>query len=126
MPIFAAIMLGGMAAGLAGQAALDSTKNVTDTCNQIASAKALQSKTESQYEKLLQKGAKTEAEIINYTNAVGNQKNVYETMTNASKEFAKIDRNSKIIGLCIFLFVLIISLLFKYFNVFGLIWGLFK
>ena len=126
MPIFAALMIGGMALGLAGQAVLDSTKNVTDTCNQISSAKELQSETEAQYNKLFKNGFKIQSDIINYTNAVGTQKGVYETMTYASKEFAKIDRNSKIIGLCIFLFVLIIALLFKYFNVFGLIWGLFK
>lgn len=126
MPIFAALMLGGMALGLTGQAVLDSTKNVTDTCNQISSAKELQSETEAQYNKLFKGASVITSEIKAYKTAVGNQKGVYETMTYASKEFAKIDRNSKIIGLCIFLFVLIIALLFKYFNVFGLIWGLFK
>lgn len=126
MAFFGALMMIGMGAGLAGTAALDSTKNVTDTCNKISSAKQTLSDTESQYEKLFNKAATVNVEIDKYINAIGTQKTKYESMTKASKEFATIDKNSKIVGLSIFLFVLLLSLLLKYFNVFGLIWGLFK
>lgn len=125
MPIFTfgAVMLIGMGTGLAGQAALDSSKNVIQTCNSIEKAKEIQNNVETEYTKLIKDSNIIETNLNNYLTTLGSQKQTFKAMTSASKKFSDIDRNAKILGLSIFLFVIVLSLLLKYFNVIPNIWN---
>ena len=123
MPL-AFLMIGGMIIGLAGQAGLDSSVNVTKTCQQIDDASSNLENVKGQYQSLFESAAEIKAGIKDYMNAIGQQKSSYEAMTKAAKDFAKIERNAKIVGLCIFLFFIILALVFKYLNIFGVVWKL--
>jgi hypothetical protein len=123
MPL-AFLMIGGMILGIGGQAVMDSGVNVDNTCKQIDDASSNLENVQGQYQSLLESAAEIKAGIDEYRNALGSQKSSYEAMTKAAKEFSKIERNAKIVGLCIFLFFIVIALIFKYLNIFGLIWRL--
>lgn len=124
MGLLAGLMIGGMILGIAGQTVLDSTTNVTNTCQQIDQATSDLENVKAQYKALFESAGEIKAGIDNYMDAIGAQKSSYEAMTKAAKDFAKIERNAKIIGLSIFLFFIILALVFKYLNIFGMVWKL--
>ena len=126
MPIFTlgGAMLIGMGAGLAGNAALDSTVNVQNTCNQIDSAQENLNKITDSYKKLLANERLAQHEIDEYSKNVGAHKHNTRILTQYLKDSFKQQQLRREVSLAIFLFVLILFLLFKKFNVIGNIWNL--
>lgn len=126
MPIFTlgGAMLIGMGAGLVGNAALDSTVNVQNTCNQIDAAQQNLNKITDTYKKLLANESLAEHEINDYITNVGLHKHNTEFLTKYLKDSFRQQQLRQEVSLAIFLFVLILFLLFKKFNVFGNIWNL--
>ena len=126
MPIFTlgGAMLIGMGAGLAGNAALDSTVNVQNTCNQIDAAQENLNKITNSYKKLLSNEMSVKDAINNYRIQAGNHKHNTEILTQYLKDSFRQQQLRREVSLAIFLFVLILFLLFKKFNVFGNIWNL--
>lgn len=126
MPIFTlgGAMLIGMGAGIAGNAALDSTVNVQNTCNQIDKAQQNLNQITDSYKKLLANERLATHEIDDYIQNVGAHKHNTRILTQYLKDSFRQQQLRQEISLCIFLFVLILFLLFKKFNVFGNIWNL--
>ena len=126
MPIFTlgGAMLIGMGAGLAGNAALDSTVNVQNTCNQIDAAQENLNKITNSYKKLLSNEMSVKDAINNYRIQAGNHKHNTEILTQYLKDSFRQQQLRREVSLAIFLFVLILFLLFKKFNVIGNIWNL--
>ena len=126
MPIFTlgGAMLIGMATGLAGNAALDSTVNVNNTCNEISEAQDNLNKITDSYQKLLANEISVETAIKNYRLQAGNHKHNTQILTQYLKDSFRQEQLRREVSLAIFLFVLILFLLFKKFNVFGNIWNL--
>jgi len=117
-------MLIGMGAGLAGNAALDSTVNVQNTCNQIDAAQENLNKITNSYKKLLANEQLAQHEIDDYIRNVGAHKHNTRILTQYLKDSFRQQQLRREVSLAIFLFVLILFLLFKKFNIFGNIWNL--
>ena len=131
MPIFEALagylgpaMLAGMAAGLTGNAALDSSFNLQNTCDQISSAQENLNQISDAYKKLLSNEMSVKDAISNYRIQAGNHKHNTEILTQFLKDSFRQQQLRQEISLGIFLFVLILFLLLKKFNVIGNIWNL--
>lgn len=126
MPIFTlgGAMLIGMGAGLAGNAALDSTVNVQNTCNQIDAAQKNLNQITDSYKKLLSNEISVKKAIDNYSLQAGAHKHNTRILTQYLKDSFRQQQLRREVSLAIFLFVLILFLLFKKFNVFGNIWNL--
>jgi len=126
MPIFTlgGAMLIGMGAGLFGNAALDSTVNVQNTCNQIDAAQQNLNQITDSYKKLLANEMSVKDAINNYRIQAGNHKHNTEILTQYLKDSFRQQQLRREVSLAIFLFVLILFLLFKKFNVIGNIWNL--
>lgn len=128
MPIFSfsAVMLIGMGAGLAGNATLNSTINVKSVCDKISAAKLQQKTVQDEYDKLFSADNKIIGDFRKYLGALSQKNTLTKQATEEAKKIFSIDKSSKILGLSIFLFILILGLLFKYFNVVGKLWDLIK
>lgn len=126
MPIFTlgGAMFIGMGAGLAGNAALDSTVYVQNTCDQIDKAQENLKEITDSYKKLLANEQLAQHEIDDYIINVGAHKHNTEVVTQNLKDSFRQEELRRDISLAIFLFVLILFLLFKKFNIFGNIWNL--
>ena len=126
MPLFTigGAMLLGMGAGLFGDAALDSTSNVQKTCNQIDAAQQKLNQITDSYKKLLSDEISVKNAIDNYKLQAGEHKHNTEILTKYLKDSFRQQQLRQEVSLAIFLFVLILFLLFKKFNVFGNIWNL--
>ena len=126
MPIFTlgGAMLIGMGAGIAGNAALDSTVNVQNTCNQIDAAQQNLNQITDSYKKLLSNEISVKTAIDNYKLQAGTHKHNTRILTQYLKDSFRQQQLRREVSLAIFLFVLILFLLFKKFNVFGNIWNL--
>ena len=125
MPIFTigGAMLIGMGAGLVGNAALDSTVNVQKTCDQIDAAQKNLNEITNSYNKLLSNEQLAQHEIDDYIQNVGKHKHNTRILTQYLKDSFRQQQLRREVSLAIFLFVLILFLLFKKFNIFGNIWN---
>lgn len=118
-------MLFGMATGLATNSILDSTVNTQKTCDAINNAKENQSKVESQYEILMKAVGSLDEEIKNYNTSLVTHASQMKSATKILKENFKQTQLKNIISLSVFLLVLVLGFIFKYFNVFGNLWNFF-
>jgi hypothetical protein len=125
MADFGMIMLFGMAAGLVTNAGLDSTVNTQKACDQIDKAKQNRSDVESQYENLIKQVGSLDENIKAYNESLVIHRSSMISATNILKETFKQTQLKNIISLCVFLIVLILGFIFKYFNVFGNLWNFF-
>lgn len=124
MALLGAAMLIGMGAGIFGNAALDSTVNVQNTCNQIDSAQQNLNQITDSYKKLLSNEISVKKAIDNYRLQAGAHKHNTEILIKYLKDSFRQQQLRREVSLAIFLFVLILFLLLKKFNVFGNIWNL--
>jgi len=122
---FGVIMLLGMGLGLGTNAALDSSVNTQKTCDAINTAKENQSKVESQYEILMKAVGSLDEEIENYNTSLVTHASQMKSATKILKENFKQTQLKSIISLSVFLLVLVLGFIFKYFNVFGNLWNFF-
>lgn len=122
--LMGAMMFGGfMSAGVQGAA--NSTVNLDDTCNQIASAKERLSQVEKTYQDLLSSDVELELAIDNYKAAVGNHKHNTQFLLQSLKNNFKQQELANLIGLSTFVFILVLTLLLKKFNIIKNIWNYF-
>ena len=126
MPIFtfSAAMLIGMGAGLAGNAFLDSSVNVENTCNELDAAQKNLDQITDSYKKLISQQISIENAIDTYRRQAGAHKHNTNILIKYFKDSYKQQQLRTDVSLSIFLFVLILFLLLKKFNVFGNIWNL--
>lgn len=125
MADFGMIMLFGMVAGLVTNAGLDSTVNTQKACDQIDKAKQNRSDVESQYENLIKQVGSLDENIKAYNESLVIHRSSMRSATKILKETFKQTQLKNIISLCVFLIVLILGFIFKYFNVFGNLWNFF-
>ena len=125
MAFLGPIMLFGMAAGLATNAGLDSSINTQKACDQVDKAKQNQSDVESQYENLIKQVGSLDENIKNYNESLVIHKSSMISATKILKENFKQTQLKNIISLSVFLLVLVLGFIFKYFNVFGNLWNFF-
>ena len=126
MPIFTfgGAMLIGMGAGLLGNAALDSSVNVQNTCDQIDAAQKNLNQITDSYKKLLNNEISVKKAIDNYVIQAGAHKHNTKILIQYLKDSYRQQQLRREVSLAIFLFVLILFLLLKKLNVFGNIWNL--
>lgn len=125
MEAFGIIMMLGMGAGLGTNAALDSSINTQKTCDAINTAKDNQSKVESQYKILMKAVGSLDEEIQTYNNSLATHASQMKQATKYLKENFNQTQLKNIISLSVFLLVLVLGFIFKYFNVFGNLWNFF-
>lgn len=126
MPIFTGTaMLAGMFLGLVGNAALDSTVNTQKACDQIDQANKNLKDMTDQYKQLLQDESLVKQSIDKYITTAKLHKRNTKILVGIMRDEFKQTQLRQNISLGIFLFVLILFLLLKKFNVFGNIWNLF-
>ena len=127
MPIFTlgGAMIIGMGLGLAGNAALDSTVNTQKACDQINQANQNLQDMKKQYKQLLQNEALVKQSIEKYITTAKVHKRNTKILVGIMRDEFKQTQLRQNVSLGIFLFVLILFLLLKKFNVFGNIWNLF-
>ena len=123
MAFFGAAMMIGMIAGSVSSTINDSYSNVIDTCQAINNIEDKQKKLDAFWTDTIG-NVNFDANALNeFTNGLQNHAVQTGIATVMLKETYKKKKESQLIGLSVFTFILVISLLFKYFNVIPNIWN---
>lgn len=123
MAFFGAAMMIGMIAGSVGSTINDSYSNVIDTCQALNNIEDKQKDLDKFWTNTISK-VNFDANALNeFKNGLQNHAVQTGIATVMLKETFKKKKESQLIGLSIFTFILVLSLLFKYFNVIPNIWN---
>ena len=117
-------MMVGMFAGAVSSTINDSFGNVEDTCAALKNSKDQLDKLDKNWTNIIKNMDKIEQNIDSFNNGIQNSAIMTASATIMLKKTFEKKKQSQLIGLSVFTFVLIMTLLFKYFNIFGNIWNL--
>ena len=120
----AILMIGGMVAGGLVNTLNDSFANVEDTCKALSSAKEELSNMTNNWKKILTTEAKATAQLESFHESITTQGQMIAATSIGLKETFKQKKEASILGFSVAIFIMILSLLFKYFNVIPNIWNL--
>lgn len=123
MASFGVAMMIGMIAGSVSSTLNDSYSNVIDTCQALNNIEDKQDKLDSFWKGTLSKVNLDTNALNEFTNGLQNHAVQTGIATVMLKETFKKKKESQLIGLSVFTFILVLSLLFKYFNVIPNIWN---
>lgn len=123
MASFGVAMMIGMIAGSVSSTLNDSYSNVIDTCQALNNIEDKQDKLDSFWKGTLSKVILDTNALNEFTNGLQNHAVQTGIATVMLKETFKKKKESQLIGLSVFTFILVLSLLFKYFNVIPNIWN---
>lgn len=123
MAFFGAAMMIGMIAGSVSSTVNDSYSNVIDTCQALNNIEDKQKDLDKFWTGVTSKINLDTNALNEFTNGLQNHAVQTGIATVMLKETFKKKKQSQLIGLSVFTFILVLSLLFKYFNVFPNIWN---
>ena len=123
MAFFGAAMMIGMIAGSVSSTINDSYSNVIDTCQALNNIEDKQKKLDAFWKDTTSKVNLDTNALNEFTNGLQNHAVQTGIATVMLKETFKRKKQSQLIGLSVFTFILVLSLLFKYFNVIPNIWN---
>jgi hypothetical protein len=123
MAFFGAAMMIGMIAGSVSSTVNDSYSNVIDTCQALNNIEDKQKNLDAFWKDTTGKVNLDTNALNEFTNGLQNHAVQTGIATVMLKETFKKKKESQLIGLSVFTFILVLSLLFKYFNVFPNIWN---
>ena len=123
MAFFGAAMMIGMIAGSVSSTVNDSYSNVIDTCQALNNIEDKQKDLDKFWNGVTSKINLETDTLKQFTNGLQNHAVQTGIATVMLKETFKKKKQSQLIGLSVFTFILVLSLLFKYFNVFPNIWN---
>jgi hypothetical protein len=123
MAFFGVAMMIGMIAGSVSSTINDSYSNVIDTCQALNNIEDKQKDLDKFWAGVTSKINFNTNALNEFTNGLQNHAVQTGIATVMLKETFKIKKQSQLIGLSVFTFILVLSLLFKYFNVFPNIWN---
>lgn len=121
MPFFEVTMMIGMFAGAVSSTISDSFSNVEDACTARNNAKKQLDKFNDFTKKTLADTSKLELDIKTFDNHIQNINATTGVQTIVLKEAFKKKKMATLLGLSVFTFILVLSLLLKYFKVFHLL-----
>ena len=125
MAFLSMAMLFGMGAGIFTNTLVDTTKDISTTCNDLNDAKSKFTQVQNDYNKLIREGDKIEDYIGQYQLSLAQHKAQMQTLTKSAKKAFQLKRTSQIISFSVFIWVLIMTLLFKYFKIWDLVLSIF-
>lgn len=120
---FGAAMMIGMIAGSVSSTVNDSYSNVIDTCQALNNIEDKQKNLDAFWKDTTGKVNLDTNALNEFTNGLQNHAVQTGIATVMLKETFKKKKESQLIGLSVFTFILVLSLLFKYFNVIPNIWN---
>lgn len=120
---FGAAMMIGMIAGSVSSTVNDSYSNVIDTCQALNNIEDKQKNLDAFWKDTTGKVIFDTNALNEFTNGLQNHAVQTGIATVMLKETFKKKKESQLIGLSVFTFILVLSLLFKYFNVIPNIWN---
>lgn len=116
-------MMIGMIAGSVSSTVNDSYSNVIDTCQALNNIEDKQKNLDAFWKDTTGKVNLDTNALNEFTNGLQNHAVQTGIATVMLKETFKKKKESQLIGLSVFTFILVLSLLFKYFNVIPNIWN---
>ena len=125
MAFLSMAMLFGMGAGIFTNTLVDTTKDISTTCNDLNDAKSKFTQVQNDYNKLIREGDKIKDYIGQYQLSLAQHKAQMQTLTKSAKKAFQLKRTSQIISFSVFIWVLIMTLLFKYFKIWDLVLSIF-
>lgn len=125
MAFLGTAMLFGMGAGIFTNTFVDTTKDISTTCNDLNDAKDKFKQVQADYDKLITEGDKIKDNIGQYQLSLAQHKAQMQILTKSAKKAFQLKRTSQIISFSVFIWVLIMTLLFKYFKIWDLVLSIF-
>ena len=125
MAFLGTAMLFGMGAGIFTNTLVDTTRDLSTTCNDLNDAKEQFKKVQQHYNNLIQKGDEIQDNIRQYQLSLAQHKAQMQILTKSAKKAFQLKRTSQIISFSVFIWVLIMTLLFKYFKIWNLVLSIF-
>jgi hypothetical protein len=119
----AILMFGGMIAGGLVNTVNDSFANVEDTCRALNDAQQKLSDMTNKWKNILTTEAKASAQLESFHESITTQGQMIAATSVGLKETFRQKKEASILGFSIAIFIMTLSLLFKYFNVFPNIWN---
>lgn len=119
------IMFGGAILGGATQGVLDAYKGISDACNNLDQATNDYQSTKEAWKSVFQDGITNETDVTTLNQNLNTEYANYKTALKAQVDSFK--KKQFIINIFngLFIFVIILTLLFKYFKIYDKIWNLF-
>lgn len=123
--IGAPFMLGAMALGIATNTAVDTGRDIVNSCNDLNKAKDAFNDVKKKYTALINDALSTQTNIDNYKISLATHRDTMKSLTKTAKKAFQVKRTAQIVSFSVFIWVLVMSLLFKYFKIFDLVLSIF-
>ncbi len=118
-------MFTAMAVGITVNTAFDTGSDVSNSCDDLNKAKDAFNDVKKKYEALIKDAFATQINIDNYKISLATHRDTMKSLTKTAKKAFQVKRTAQIISFSVFIWVLVMTLLFKYFKIFDLVLGIF-
>jgi hypothetical protein len=123
--MFGLLMIGSMAVGALSNTVNDSFANVEETCKALNDAKEKLKKMTDQWQSTIGTEMDADLKLKNFHQDLIAQGQMTVATSAGLKESFRLKRNTEMISFAITIFLITLTLLFKYFNIFPRIWNYF-